>query len=480
MSKIADGNNNSATISVASNEIKRSTREQRQFIESHSIEKHEDFTLGVVEFDDQGDLWSRNQVKQLETMIVQEAKRENIGGLQIVVFAHGWNHNASICDENVVCFRELLRYLGKVELLRASRPRIESTGISAEKYTPKRVIGVYLGWRGLSSHSPILNVGSFYSRKSAAHRVGQGGLVELLSRLEVLRDSLNESSAGTTRLIVIGHSFGGAAVYTAVSTLFQERLTQAIARARDRTVDIVRGYGDLVILINPAFEASLYSGIDALSRVNVVYSPRQRAVLVTISSETDWATKWAFWAGRMLSTLFQHTASHDQANALVTTLGNYTPFRTHKLVSSSTGGGWGDDVVWPKKITNFLAITYGWIKEKCSYLAEWLVAEDCGCAHIDAETLLKVTKANISSDPVLEPKYHFADRTLDRDYGSGQLMTIKRSIDPNFPFIVAEAADQYVTSHNGIFNYEFLDFLTWFVTRMEFKSSGRFLDTTPN
>ena len=316
MSNIADGNNDSATISVSSNEIKRSTREQRQFIESHSIEKHEDFTLGVVEFDDQGDLWSRNQVNQLETMIMHEAKRENIGGLQIIVFAHGWNHNASLCDENVVCFRELLRYLGKVELLRASRPRIENKGISAEKYTPKRVIGVYLGWRGLSSHSPILNVGSFYSRKSAAHRVGQGGLVELLSRLEVLRDSLNESAAGTTRLIVIGHSFGGAAVYTAISTLFQERLTQAIARARDRTVDIVRGYGDLVILINPAFEASLYSGIDALSRENVVYSPRQRAVLVTISSETDWATKWAFWAGRMLSTLFQHTRIARSSNRL--------------------------------------------------------------------------------------------------------------------------------------------------------------------
>src|SRR3954453_12716792 len=60
-----------------------------------SIEDHGDYLLSVVEFDDEG--WFRDRQQQNELF----NRLEDIGGRQdliIVVFAHGWKHNADYCD----------------------------------------------------------------------------------------------------------------------------------------------------------------------------------------------------------------------------------------------------------------------------------------------------------------------------------------------------------------------------------------------
>src|SRR4051794_22545317 len=60
--------------------------------ESAALEETKDYLLGFVEFDDQGWLWSRAQLKcVLDRLYAEDAKQ----GLLMLVFVHGWKHNAS-------------------------------------------------------------------------------------------------------------------------------------------------------------------------------------------------------------------------------------------------------------------------------------------------------------------------------------------------------------------------------------------------
>src|SRR5260370_37079566 len=46
----------------------------RAAAQSTSIERYDDFTLGIVEFDDQGRFWDRNQLAALESEIIRQAR----------------------------------------------------------------------------------------------------------------------------------------------------------------------------------------------------------------------------------------------------------------------------------------------------------------------------------------------------------------------------------------------------------------------
>jgi hypothetical protein len=70
----------------------------------------------------------------------------------------------------------------------------------------------------------------------------------------------------------------------------------------------VRSLGDLVILLNPAFEASLYNNLIALASAHeITYPPNQPPVMAILTSKSDWATGLAFPAGRFLATRFEKT-----------------------------------------------------------------------------------------------------------------------------------------------------------------------------
>ena len=71
----------------------------------------QDYLLGFVEFDDQG--WFHQQEKsgrqQMDALLHYLYAHDN--DYLLVVYAHGWRHNANTCDENVACFRRLLEQL---------------------------------------------------------------------------------------------------------------------------------------------------------------------------------------------------------------------------------------------------------------------------------------------------------------------------------------------------------------------------------
>ena len=287
------------------------------------IETAPEYKLGFVEFDDQGWFWDRRQLVAVKEMITNELREQEgrKNGIVVIVFVHGWKHDAGYDDDNVEMFRDILKRLNESE----------RTDAGLESRPPRPIVGVYGGWRGLSASWEPFTEMSFWDRKNTAQCVGHGALTELLSGLEDLQlDSNKRVAAGDprTELIIVGHSFGGAAVYSALSQIVTERFMEASRLHRP-----AKSVGDLVILLNPAFEAARHYSLNELAVAVENYPQKQRPILGIFTSEGDWATHYAFWIGRALSTMFESDRSDlPQGGANRTAIGWFDPFVTHRLI----------------------------------------------------------------------------------------------------------------------------------------------------
>jgi hypothetical protein len=267
--------------------------------------------------------------------------------LLIVVFVHGWHHSAEEGDGNIKTFRTVLANVAVAE--------------AASGRTAREVAGVYVGWRGDSlALGPINNV-TFWDRKNTAEKVGHGEVTELLSRIELIkrtRDSMardaafeakSKSDAGSkqsteenrcakliaagqdvtsqTKLVVIGHSFGGLVVQTSIGQILEDRAIRTKGGDYGCQLD-VEGFGNLVVLINPAFEAQRYSGLHDIASHRTWFPPQQLPVEVILTSKADDATGVLFPLGRRINTVFERDG-WDKKN--LTAVGHYQPYITHEL-----------------------------------------------------------------------------------------------------------------------------------------------------
>jgi len=289
------------------------------------------YLLGFIEFDDQGQLWSRKQMSAVVSKLAAEAGTKE---MLMVVFAHGWKHSAAPGDKNIQTFRKVLAQLSDSEVQIA-----KLTGTS-----PRMVAGVYLGWRGASMPVPWLENLTFWDRKNTAQKVGHGGVTEVLSRLELIKQDKESTTPGRgrTRLVVVGHSFGGAVVHAALAQVLEERFVQTTGPAGVQSD--VAGFADLVVLINPAFEAMHFSPLSDMATERGTYFASQLPVVLELTSEADSATRYAFPAGRWFSTWFEKTRDRqrwnavtraqetiDESDANVAAVGHFKPYHTHRL-----------------------------------------------------------------------------------------------------------------------------------------------------
>lgn len=408
-----------------------------------------DYYLAFVEFDDQGWFADRRQMDSL--FVLLEGLRQQQREVLIHVYAHGWKHNASACDNNVICFSRLLE---RTDLLEKKIFNEDSKRV---------VVGVYLGWRGLPFGSALNNL-SFWSRKDAAQRVGRGSVLELLTRLRDYRDSRRESAdheAGDrTQLVVTGHSFGGLVIYSALSHAIIERAAHTITDKGKTRYDVARSFGDFVLLVNPAFEGSLYEPLFDIA-VNRCYPDGQRPVMMIVTSEADSATRLAFPIGRTLDTLFQHASSPEQANAVRKTVGHDPRYITHRLVS--------DGVAQEEKSD-----------------------EPCGCPNLDAtvdwsaEGMTKIiprAMSMIASSRSTDSTMQYGDPlgddagdrrqpdplTLQPDQGGAGKGS---RLPARLPFLVVQTDRGVIADHNAIYSERFVSFTQLFLHDQVFKPRG--------
>ena len=280
------------------------------------------YTLGIVEFDDQGKMLKPHQA---ESIINQIRERGEYHQVSIIVYVHGWYNNAEPGNNDVRKFRGILEALSYTENLRGQ----------AHPEEKRDVIGVYAAWPGRPEVSIIPGLGtlSFPTRKEAAERVAQGEIRTLLALINSTYAEIKKKPNANPRLVIVGHSFGGLIVYAALQQYFINTVIQD---------DIVKSYGDLVLLINPAFEGVRYDSLN--EAVNLRHRMRkkegkppfakeQNPVLVTVASESDDAVRYFFPIGRFLTTIPEQVRSQssEQYEQILQGVGYIDGLQTHAL-----------------------------------------------------------------------------------------------------------------------------------------------------
>jgi hypothetical protein len=306
-----------------------------------SVEEHQNYDLLFIEFDDQG--WVQNSAslpRPGEDYIdeffakLEEIRRryaEDQRGLSLTVYVHGWHHDADANDSDVRSFRSMLSDLALSD--------------DSQTGARSRTVGIYVGWRGESVNLPYLNMITFWERKNTAERVSLGMIREFFSRLDYFRDRAEQSSDIPLKLLVIGHSFGGLIVYQSLSSEFLR--ASARYRREDDTgncsVDAAGArqrsltqFGDLVLIVNPAFEGTRYEPLKISGQRLKCLQLSQLPLVIIATSTADWATGIAFKWARFIGTIFE-SAPHAEQEANVNAVGHNPRYTTHLLSLCSEG-----------------------------------------------------------------------------------------------------------------------------------------------
>jgi hypothetical protein len=222
----------------------------------------------VIQVDDYGSFWDPQIPARALDAIAQSARTTNT---IVIVTVHGWHHDAAPGDKFAAGYARTLQDVrnklddnvdGKPGFFRRSRQILTGSG-------DVNVFGIYVGWRGMSLPGP-LNYFTFWDRKNAAERVGYGDLREFLLRLNnIYRTSYRDrkQSSPFVGLASLGHSFGAQVLFKAISSTLEQELIEATttstnpAALKQKCAKPLEGFGDIVILVNPALEAFQFERI---------------------------------------------------------------------------------------------------------------------------------------------------------------------------------------------------------------------------
>jgi pimeloyl-ACP methyl ester carboxylesterase len=373
-------------------------------------EPYSEYSIGYAEFDDQGWAYQNDtQLKVIQQRIAADMTQHPTDDYLIMVFVHGWHHNAHDNDCNVQEFRQMVRIASDA---------IKAAIKAGPLHTPRRVIGIYAGWRGEVVDFAGLRYLTVLDRRNSAERVAKGSVRKLFADLHGLQRS--QARPDKVRTVVIGHSFGGLIAFAALSEEMIEGYTLArlneehpctAAEANTLTGSQSTIWPDGVVLINPAFESSRFEPIHRILEERKPCDLSQgepRLIvpsLIIVTADNDrWTGKY-FTMGRSLLTLFE---GYDRTDPAATTaerganlhaIGFNPPYETQTLAlvadkpvvspkPTVSGTSNSDSPIWvvraPKSIvdghTGFLYPHPNKHDPGTPYLADWLMqlyAKDC-------------------------------------------------------------------------------------------------------
>jgi len=276
------------------------------------VNPQDGYTLGFVEFDDDGRFYDQRQADALLNSLQASQQPQ-----YVVLYTHGWHHNAKDSDNNVRRFKESLRDI------KLRNPHY-------------RVIGVYLGWRGETVETPWLCALTFWSRRSVSERLGQKQFPDFLLNVEAI---VKHDADPDNRLLTIGHSLGASVMLNALQPVWLQRLHQGRG-------DQAR-FGDLVLLVNPAVEARRFADLRAAVRRIAATNRLEHAnpLVVVASSEADTITKNMFTYSRAVPAWFEslldpvaqvNIPGASQWDLAATAVGHFRGFITHRLEATAT------------------------------------------------------------------------------------------------------------------------------------------------
>lgn len=374
----------------------------------HIGEESGDYYLGFVEVDDQGVFFDRDQFRNLTCELTKHAESS---GVLISVFVHGWHHNAAPGDMNIEKFKESLATLSQLEHWFANE----------KGSSPRKTIGIFIGWRGESLHLPPFKYLTFWERKNTAEEISRRSISEALLTIEKIQ-RLRPKGEQTNRLFIVGHSFGADVVYNALSPILLERLIKYEITACRK--EKIRGFGDFVFLINPAFESLQYINFVSLLSERKKYCDNQFPVFAILTSLQDNATKIWFPAGRKLSTLFEtyrdirivgkngSDIAIGQRNLDTTAIGHEEILITHELENNKT--------------YNSTAAIDDLIKDECNLVR------------------------NLRNGWITKQKQYILNDVV---------LTNKLKYHPKTPYLIIKVDEEIIPDHNEIYDKQVLNFM---------------------
>jgi len=164
----------------------------------------------------------------------------------VVVYVHGWHHNARENDKNLDNFRKLVKTLQDDICALAQLQGDRSA------YTP--VKGIYVGWQGDSFVGSVVDFWTIYGRKRASTELGVGKLRSFVSYLQ-------STNSGRT-MVITGHSLGANALYNAIKPTEPGQVLTV-----DKNTDF--------ILLNPAISSAEFQGVDEAMKRSVEFNLNQ-------------------------------------------------------------------------------------------------------------------------------------------------------------------------------------------------------------
>lgn len=283
---------------------------QRHIVPSGQGGQPLDYTLGFLEFKEDGEpyaLVSRSgdsdvainsamlrhamegemraramPAKGLKPVITQlDALTQHLatGRHYVIAFVHGWRHDARIGDSNVA---DLRFYAAHAARFLRDRCRTDPSVCDV------KVTAIYVGWRGarvderglietfgapLGGFLGNLSAGAtLFDRKPVSEAIAPAAISALRSIEGTLRRPGPDGGDRHNTFVVAGHSLGG----NMLATGLKDDLLKAVRRHRFGEV-LPPVLGDLVVLINPASEATKWTAI-------------QRAVWERVSFRADAGT----------------------------------------------------------------------------------------------------------------------------------------------------------------------------------------------
>lgn len=336
------------------------------------VSDHEEKAIAILEIDEQGKYISEQNANFVLENIKAEYENATLKPI-IAIYVHGWNHNAMEYDNNWYVPQrfpwqdkdnkggDLQKFGRAIHNLYYSQSKIiEARRAGSDAASEgRKVIGVYVAWRGKVFPKPI-NYATFWDRKSVSEEIGRGDLMRFLLKLESIVKPNKSDNNQNSILIAMGHSFGASALYNALSPILLSRFYQSIEEQKyaksasgaelvnpSKPVPL-RGYGDLVVLVNPAIEATRFMALrEAVWRTagndQSIFENNTKPLFISIGGSADKATKLAFKGGRYLNTFFENyrkvnladgnsatkTFNVSEKELDITSVGNYPPFYTH-------------------------------------------------------------------------------------------------------------------------------------------------------
>jgi hypothetical protein len=307
------------------------------------------YRLAFIEFDDKGQFHDPEQKDKrgnvtdpgelaLALKAIADTKAEAVAsGKQAVValFVHGWKNNASDGSGNVWGFRQTLAGLAQ----QFGSPLSRTQG-------RVNVVGIYIGWRGSITNVPVVENFTFFDRHAKAQSLATSLESPMVSALVQIMDAANKKVDGEPKpalSVLIGHSFGGAVLETAVTYQFNHLISQL------PDGQPLAPPATLIMFLNEAQEAQrsypLLASLNARlkqNHCNAINSP----LILSISSTGDIATRVLLPFGRLIERPFNRPMPLPANNPLgysspvplyYHATAHLTDFQSHLLISESLG-----------------------------------------------------------------------------------------------------------------------------------------------